>query len=772
MSESKNSRRSFRSTKSRLMQSAAAAGVAMLAGQKAGAADYSWNVPTGPAAWDNAASWTLLAGTGGGFPNAIGGSGVGDAAVFGSVNGTNTVNVTFANTISLGAPFSSTNTQGSQLLFSNTNSAAGYNIGTATNTIFLDDGSGNGFILSSSTNAVANQINSQVTATNTLLVNITAGSLFMQQQVNATTLTKQGAGTLKLGNSGFTGTNAISVINLSGGVLTASQGPNGGSLPVTGNSLGNAVINVLATGTTLNPIADNNFTVGNLINFTSPVGTAGATFTILADRAANTNATGKTLTFSLLNLGSTAGLSTINANANNAYVQTWSNVTARGNLSLVNAGTLNIGTLNEAGTSASILKSGAGSINLTGANSFSGGLTVTAGAINANAAGSLGNGTIQLLTSSNLVLNAANAFKGTGNINAGSSAIAYNVAGAGNNSGTGTGTLFVSSNQSRITLGTSVTSVGLDRFSADAGSSINISNTSQVLGGALNAGFGTNTGPVNLFLATGATLAEQSAGLLKDGSGAGLGTNALYFFGLAQGQSITDSVTVGSDGVTPTPWKGLAGDRSGSSRLANGTVTALSDFTIQAGAGAFGNAFSLGNGTTVSNISIIDGQAGAGGTARHQVFLVPVNVNPTSGTNNNFILDSATANYSGVSQFVASNGATILLNQNNAMGGSGASNAATITNIQLLSGASLNLLSTSPAAINGNVTINAGGSLLLDDNNGLTGTGVITVGSGAFLTLSKDLVLTGPQSIIYAQGLQYPRERLKYGRHLQLRVAR
>jgi fibronectin-binding autotransporter adhesin len=751
MTAFKTARAANRKIKQQLTLSAAVAGVSMLAGSAAQATDYNWiNNPGNnqTSIWQVNTNWSPLAGTGTTYPDLSGPAGVGDTATFGSIIGTNTVVVSL-NGINEALGASSGSATG-QLNITNTNTVGGYNIGgTVATTISFDDGAGNGLITSISTNAVNTTLTSSLTAANTLTFNLAGGQLQAQGQVNATTLNKQGAGTLRLGTSGSTFTNNISIINLFQGSLTSAQGPSGGVSAITGNTMGTAVLNVLGTGTTFTPTADNSFTIGNQINFTSPIGTAGASFTITAGNASgNTNVTGKTITLSNLNLGNTAGLATINVNGNNAYAQTWTSVTARGNLNLANAATLNIGTLNEVGASAFITKGGAGTLNFNGANTFSGGLQVTGGTLAGNVANSLGSGTV-LVGVANLTLNATNAYNGNGSVRTVNGGINYNS----NNSGALAGTIFSAATQGRISLGNAVTSFGLDTFNVDSISSINVSSTNQVLGGLLNAGFGpnTSTNAVNLIIAPGGTVAETSAGLLGDGSGAGLGTNGQFFFGIAAGVSVNDSMTVGFDGVTPTAWKGLSTDRSGAARLNNGTVTALSDFTIQSIGGGSGTAFNLGNGTNPSNISIVAGTNLAGTQSRYQVFLIPTT--PVGSlTNNNFVLDSNSANYSGVSQFVASNGATVLLNQNNAMGGLGVNDGTTIANLQVLFGGSLNLASSSPAAINGVVTLAAGGSIILDDNFGLTGSGTVNVGAGAFLSLTQPLVLTGTQTINLTPG--------------------
>jgi hypothetical protein len=697
-----------------LALSAAVAGVGLVAATRdAKATDYSWNYNAGnngTGLWSSATNWAVIFGPGGGsVPNLGGPAGTGDTVTFGNAIGTNTVTVNLEGlNRSLGAPGTSSVT--SSINF--TNSSGSYTIGGTSSGIanlFLDDGAGNGSIFMS-TNNVGNIINANIGVTNTLSVNVGANQLQLQQGVNAGTINKTGNGTLRLGTSGSTFTNTIGVINLSGGTLTTAQvgGASGG------NTMGNATLNVLASGTTFNVTAENAYAFNGVVNFTQPVGTAGATFTMVADRA-NT-ATGKVITVSNLNVGSSSGLATLNLSANNSYSMTLTSVTQRGNLQLNTSNTVNIGSLAEVGGSYAITKNGGGTLNLTGAASFSGGFTITGGTVNGNAAGSFG----------------------SGNVLATNAIVGYNANGAGGNA---SGATFTASNSTSLRLASAVTTLNSDKFVVDGTSSITVATTDHIGSGLLNVGS-------NLTLANGATIAETTGGLLNNVSAAGINNVNNYYFGIG-GTAVVDSFTVGNDnGATSSAWKGISSDRAVNGRVAGGTISAVGDFTIQSIAGT--GQLTIGNGTNSAangTPSII----AADGSSRYQAFLTPTIPN-LSLTSNNFQLDSGIANFSGVSQFVVGYGAGLILSANNALGGNGSGDASTIANVLVNNGGTLNITGSTLGAVNGNVTIAQGGTLLLDDNAGLTGTGTVTVGPGGFLHITQPNAMAGSQPIVLQPG--------------------
>src|SRR5947209_8690984 len=99
-----------RNSKRLVALSAAVAGVGFLSsGRQAHATDYQWSFNAGNAGsglWATGTNWTVLAGPGTTFPDALGPAGSGDTATFGNAIGTNTVtiNLSGANR-SLGATF-------------------------------------------------------------------------------------------------------------------------------------------------------------------------------------------------------------------------------------------------------------------------------------------------------------------------------------------------------------------------------------------------------------------------------------------------------------------------------------------------------------------------------------------------------------------------------------------------------------------------------------------------------------------------------------------
>ncbi len=253
-------------------------------------------------------------------------------------------------------------------------------------------------------------------------------------------LTKAGAGTLTLtGVNTYTGTTTIS----------------GGTLLIADGSIANSA-NIVNTATLEYALNNNARTYGNVIS-----GAAGALVksgtNTLTLTGANTYTGATTIsagTLQLGNAGTTGSLATGSAITNNATLAfNRSNTVAQGtDFATVIAGT------------GSVVQNGAGALTLSGANTFTGGVTLNSGTLNINAAGvaatsgPLGNGgtfTINggtldntsgsakiLLNVTPTTINANFGFTGTGDLNLGTGAVGLgSAAGTSRTVTTNAGTL-------------------------------------------------------------------------------------------------------------------------------------------------------------------------------------------------------------------------------------------------------------------------------------------------------------------------------------------
>ena len=259
---------------------------------------------------------------------------------------------------------------------------------------------------------------------------------------------------------------------------------------------GGSVATALVPGATTNVIISNSGTVAttpNASNFGADMTINGLTFQ--TSTAATVNADGYTLTISPASSGAgitLTGAAAFGFNANLAAgaAQTWTNFS--GNTFTVNGSvalggnalavtganqTTVVGAISGAG--ASIVKNGTGTLNFSGSNNFTGGITVNQGTLQLGNPAALGAGTLTLsgagaaldssfaslicTTNNPVAVNADFTFNGSQNLNLGTGAVTLGAAAGA----TGT-TRTINVNQNTLTIGGAIggsgTTQGLAKF--------------------------------------------------------------------------------------------------------------------------------------------------------------------------------------------------------------------------------------------------------------------------------------------------------------------
>jgi autotransporter-associated beta strand protein len=531
------------------------------------------------------------------------------------------------------------------------------------------------------------------------------------------------------GNFAFTGTNILTfggTVALGTAVLTVTVN-NSGVLTETGVISSGVGGGISKAGTGTLVLSGNN-------SFTGGVAVTAGTLTLSG--ASSTYTGGTTLTTGTLNLNSTTALGaassalTINSGTidypsggaitmANANAQTWAgNFAFGGSNSLTMTGTVGLGaavrtvTVNNSGVltesgvisgaGGGISKAGTGTLVLSGNNSFTGGVAVTAGTLTLSGASSTYTGGTALTTGT-LNINSTTALGGAG------SAFTINSGTIDNTSG------------SAITMANANAQTWAGNFAFTGTSNLTMGGT-VALGAAVrtvtvNAGVLTETG----------VMSGAGGGISKAGAGTLV---------LSGNNSFTGGVAVTAGTLTLS---GAANTYTGGTTLTSGTLNINSTTAL----GAAGSAFAI-NGGTIDNTSggaITMANANAqtwGGnftfTGTNNLTLIgtvglgaadrTVTVSANTLTENGIISGNA-----GVG-IVKAGGGTLVFGGNNTYTGNTTVNAGTLT---VNSGA---LLAGSTSGI-----VMGGGTLNLNNTTqsvaSLTGTsGTVNLGAGTTLTLN------------------------------------
>ena len=283
-----------------------------------------------------------------------------------------------------------------------------------------------------------------------------------------------------------------------------------------------------------------------MFGFTSPTGfsaTTGGTFNLdLGTSTGNfqdNNASGTTS--STISFGSLAGGSgtLLEGDRKGASVLTFYQIGGGTVTSTVFAGTIENGSANSSTAKTGLIMNGTGdTLALTGNNTFSGGVTITAGTLqigNATASGTIGTGAV--VNNSVLIFDRSdNALTGTGSV-----ANAFSGGGSFINNGTGTVTF---SGVNSYSGGTTINAglVQADNATNGLGTTLVTVNSGGGLGG-----IGTINAPVSI--ASGGTLQPGDAGM-SHGAGAGVGTLSVTSLTLAANSILNYNFSPASNSLT------------------------------------------------------------------------------------------------------------------------------------------------------------------------------------------------------------------------------
>ncbi len=273
-----------------------------------------------------------------------------------------------------------------------------------------------------------------------------------------------------------------------------------------------------------------------------------------------------------------------------------------------------------------IAKSGAGTLILAGANTFTGGLSVNAGSVQIGngTSGSLAGGTLAIASTGTAVFNQANStgFSGAitdnGVLKATSSSLntlSGNISGTGSFSQEGSGTTVLSGNNT-YSGATSVSNGVLTVNGTSSNSTVSVSNNATLSGsGVINGTTSVASGNIS-------------------GNGLTLGTTTLNGNSTLSGHNIASSVTIAGGTTT------LSGTTHSTSALSvSAGATLNANGTIEGSANVSG--LLKGNSTVTGNLSLTSGTLSPGNSA---------GITTVSG---NFIMDASSKLVAEVSGTVA-----------------------------------------------------------------------------------------------------------------------
>jgi autotransporter-associated beta strand protein len=346
---------------------------------------YTWNV-NGNGTWDIMANWTPSTA----FPNAID-----DAATFGSVLTTGSATITLGQNITIGS-----------LTFDN---VLNYSIAAGNNLTFSTSGS-NGTITVTALSGSPTIACPLVLASNLTITQNSAGGLtisgLISNSPSVESITLNGTQTTTFSNAGNTFGGGITI---SSGVLKASaDGALGdattgtltiqaGTFQAGGNFSTASTRTVSLTGSASIDSNGNTLTIQGPINGSGSLNKIGSGTLILSNTGNSYASTainvGTLQVSSDSNLGTSGGAVSI---ASGAVLQAGGSFSSSRSLTLAGTSTIDTqaNTLTWSGSiggSGSLTKIGTGQLTLSGSNSFSGGITISAGTLQGNTSSLPGN---------------------------------------------------------------------------------------------------------------------------------------------------------------------------------------------------------------------------------------------------------------------------------------------------------------------------------------------------------------------------------------------
>ena len=400
--------------------------------------------------------------------------------------------------------------------------------------------------------------------------------------------------TLQIGNGGGGGDIAGNITN--NGTVTFNR--NAGTLAYSGVISGSGGVTKNGLGGQITLSGANTYSGKTIIN--------GGTISIAADSGLGT-APSSVVTDQLQFGGGTLAVSsgfTLNSN--------------RGITLNSGGGTIDVSALQTlsyggiiAGTN-SLAKAGSGILTLTGANSYSGATQITAGTVNVNTGGTLGNGNSDVTISSGAILNvntslAVGSVKETASSNGG--VIAIGAGASFTINGANKGSLL----QNSISGSGNLTMAGSGTTSLSLYGSQGYTGTTTVSGGKISSGVALSSTAYSL---TGGTLETTAANVISDTASITLGGGTLSIGGTEtfgnNGVTLTASTTSTvspTTGITATVIGNVTGSgnisKSGSGQLnLSGNNDYSGTTTVTAGSLEVQSANALGStaaGTTVNN---------------------------------------------------------------------------------------------------------------------------------------------------------------------------
>jgi len=618
---------------------------------------------------------------------------------------------------------------------------------TAINNIVFNAGADIG----ASAGQLALTLNAGGTITNPATIN-TNGGLLTYNATGAATqsgvisgaggLTKNGAGMLTLsGANAYTGTTTINA-----GTLTVSGGNAiADTSQVTLANTAGATLN-LANSETIGNLSGGGATGGNVtLGANSLTVNEGGTTTysgVISGTGGLTKAGTGTLTLSRAN--SYSGSTTINAGT---LALGASNVLANGSSVVVNGGTLNIGTQSD---------------TVAGVQLLSGAITGTTGTLTSTLAYDLQSGTVSArlggtadlnkTTAGTVTLSGANTYTGATNINAGTLALGaanriadmsavtvasgatFNLANFAETVGSLAGTGNVTLGTATLTAGGNNTSTTFSGVASGTGGLTKAGTGALTLSGA-NTYTGTTTiSAGTLTAAGGSAIADTSQVTLANTAGATLNlANSETIGNLSGGGATGGNVTLGANTLTvneagTTTYGGIISGTGGLTKAGAGTMTLSGANTYTGATNISVGTLTLGNNERIADSSAVIVASGAtfnlGNYGETFGSLAGAGTVTKSGTTARTLAvggDNASTTFSGVIQQTGTGALSLTKNGNGTLALSGANTYTGVTTIN--AGTLVAANNTALGTLAGGTTVANGATLALQ--------GGITVGAEA-----------------------------------------
>jgi autotransporter-associated beta strand protein len=603
--------------------------------------------------------------------------------------------------------FETGSTAGSATINNNINGATiGFNPGSTAGNATVNNYFGQLYFASASAgnatinnNSVAMEFSGTGTAGSAKITNNINADITFDNSSTAGNATITNNGNLYFNDNSSAG--SATITTSSGGTMAFSSGSTAGSATITSSSLGFTFVNNASAGSA-------NITVnGGRLEFsdTSTAGSAtitmnGGTTPFAGTAFMDGQASGGLARFILNGTGAldmsglTTGGTTVGSIEGDGAIHLGANnLTVGGNgLSTTFSGVIQDGGIS-GGTGGSLTKVGAGTLTLSGINTYTGGTTVNGGFINFNSASSFGSGNITLnggglqwaagnTTDISGKLDAIGAGGATFDYNGNAVTLATSLTGAGGvtvtNSGSGGALTFTAANTymgGTTVAGGTLRLLGASTLGASTGA------TTIKGGGALDLGGTTQTqAAVNL---AGGTIENGNLNAPLTSTGGTInGIGGTASLAATAGTTIVDGTNTYSGGTTVT----------NSTLVVNGS---LSDPTIGAGGvltgtgtvGATqinaGGTFAPGSGTPGTSMTVAGNLAFAS-SALYLVSLNPMTSSFANVTGTASLAGTVQANFTSGSYITKQKQYTILT----AAGGLGGTTFGGLTNVNLPSGAS------------------------------------------------------------------------------------